>query len=77
MTERSAGGLRVRFERQVVHPEWNPDSLHYDFALLKLETGLNLPEYPEIRPICWPTMPPQPDTDVSYGLAWKLILEIE
>ena len=61
----------VGSERQVVHPEWNPDSLHYDFALLKLETGLNLPEYPEIRPICWPTMPPQPDTDVSHEI-WSV-----
>lgn len=64
MVSRSAGGLTIRIERQVLHPDWDRPNLEYDFTLLKLSTGVNLPEHQNIRPICWPTVPPSAGTRV-------------
>ena len=64
MVSRSTGGLTIRIERQVLHPNWDRPSLVYDFTLLKLSTGVNMPEHQNIRPICWPTLPPTAGTRV-------------
>ena len=64
MVSREIGGLAIRFESKVVHPDYAP-GVNYDFALLKLSTGVNLPEHPNIRPLCWPTVSPTEGTSVS------------
>ena len=44
------------------HPNWEPTSIDYDFAMVKLEGLVNFCDYAHIRPICLPT-----DTSENYA----------
>ena len=77
MVSRSSGGLVIRIERQVLHPDWDRPSLVHDLTLLKLSTAVNLPEHRNIRPICWPSVPPTAGTRVSLTQFWSDALKIK
>ena len=36
------------------HPDYNDQTLNYDFSMLKLKSEVNYCNYPHIRPVCLP-----------------------
>jgi len=59
MTSRNSpdDGLTIRVDSKVEHPDYNTNSLEYDFSLLKLETAVDFSDSSNdhIFPACWPT----------------------
>merc|ERR1712117_483023 len=37
------------------HPNYNDNTMDYDFSLLKLPNAVNFASFPDIFPACWPT----------------------
>ncbi|CAG0882489.1 unnamed protein product [Darwinula stevensoni] len=52
----------------IMHPQYNPNTLENDMALLKLQTPVNFQAYPNIRPICLSsTVNPVPGSAVTIS----------
>ncbi len=51
--------------RIVQHSQYNSRNVDFDFALLRLQNGLNLPTMSNVRPACLPTANPIDNEDVS------------
>ncbi|CAG0882491.1 unnamed protein product [Darwinula stevensoni] len=52
----------------IMHPQYDPNTLENDLALLKLETPVNFQAYPNIRPICLSsTVNPDPGSAVKIS----------
>ena len=61
--------------RIIYHPNYNPLSFDYDFALIKLKNPVPFQDYPRIRPICLPPagLPPNA-TEVSGHIKTSFII---
>ena len=54
--------LRMGVEKVLEHPNYNSNSVNYDFALLKLSSRVDFLDNQHVRPICLPT-----DSSNSYS----------
>jgi len=46
--------IEIEVERIDIHPEFNPDNLYNDIAVIKLAQPLDVNAYPHIKPVCLP-----------------------
>ena len=53
------------FFSKIEHPSYSNATGNYDFALLKLEIGFNLPMIPFVSPACLPSADSPENVDVS------------
>ncbi|CAG0900825.1 unnamed protein product, partial [Darwinula stevensoni] len=61
--------------KAIMHPQYDPDIIINDIALLQLTTPVNFIEYPNIRPICTsPLANPSPGSTVTIT-GWGIIQE--
>ena len=60
--------------RKIEHPSNNNGGVNYDFALLKMKKGFNLPNIPNVAPACLPSRSSTPsNVDVRNYIVWLLV----
>ncbi len=61
--------------RIVVNPQYVPNADDYDMAVLLLDEPVDADKYPNIRPICLPTLTP-PDNSIVSPWVLRQILSL-